>query len=185
MSSDLAKMGLVSFFDGEGIPTKASDWKRTAKLKVRDGGYGERNAHYVRRFENAKVGLTAFVYDGDLEEYEGEGDYLYCHEAGDLYVSVIEVEENESTDGERFSLMFVSKTQWAREGYFPDQHWGHVLMTGYGIPADLIGDEVSENTFVPAQQYQDGTKEDLIAALDAIPGITHDPKLDNHFLSEG
>ena len=173
-SSDLAKIGLRDFFaQHANIESKVSDWKRTAKIKTnRDS--------YIRRFENVKAGITAFVHDDDLEEYEGEGDYLYCHEGGELYVAIYEDHDADGSDEweQRFSLMFVSKTQYEREGYFPDQHWGDILEFGYKIPADLVGDEVSENTFVPVERFQQGTREELIAALEAVPGITHNPKLD-------
>jgi hypothetical protein len=170
-SSDLAKQGLRDYFaQFAKIESKVSDWKRTAKIKT--GSHGE----YLRRFENVDAGIVAFVHDESLEEYEGEGDRLSCHEGGDLFVAI---HEEADPDAERFTLMFVSQTQWEREGYFPDQHWGHILKLGYGIPEELIGDECMENTFVPAKEYQDGTKEELIAALTAISGVTYNPTLDS------
>jgi hypothetical protein len=170
-SSDMAKIGLVDFFSKHaGIESKVSDWKRTAKIKYD-------TASYIRRFENTKAGITAFVDDESLEEYEGEGDHLYCHEGGDLYVDIHEDQDADGSDEweQRFSLMFVSKTQWEREGYFPDQHWGFVLEAAYDFPEGLIEDEVSENTFVPSKKWQKGTREELIAALEAVPGITIHP----------
>jgi hypothetical protein len=175
--SDLAKTGLVAFFNRFAkIDSTVKDWKRTRKIKDSRGDF-------VREFINAKAGITALVSGEALDEYTGaDNDSLYCHEAGELYVAIhenIEGEEDEMGMGdERFSLMFVSKTQYEREGYFPDQHWGDVLEAAYKFPSGMLEDECMENTFIPSQPFQQMTKEELIAIIDAVPGVTYNPALD-------
>lgn len=130
-ASDEIKDAIVQYYDGTGITSKASDWKRTDKRTAPSGDE-------FRSFHNAKLGRTVYTlgYDEDCTIVERDQWVYGFHNAEDL---------GESDDS--FVLVFEPLDRFLRQGFIYDQHQHHALTALFDLPGDKF-DEVCENQFV-------------------------------------
>lgn len=136
MSTQDCKDHLVYFFNGEGIPTVDSDWKRLSKKSV-NTQYGSMP---LREFENSVAGLNVWTLGDDDEITVMEGGTLLYDVGNDPSMSAY-------GGGDYF--FFCPESFWIRNNYIPDWHTADILEAMTNIPAFWLQDEVEENMYCP------------------------------------